>query len=303
MAKSITPLLLLAGAAAAALLIAAHSQRVVCAIVPPSCSAAALTWSITCYAVLAIVAGLFALAAMRAGRSIHRQCTSTRSALQPLVALPSAAPHAELAALLGALRVEKRTRLIAFDRPVALCHGLLRPRLLLSTGSVHGLSGAEIEAMLRHEQAHLRRHDPLRLVAARAIADALPELPVLGHMAARLSLAQELAADRVALAAVGPEALGGALFKVGDALGPLEGQVVAVGAFSALDARIDQLLGVPQPALSPSSRTVLPALVALLLSPLFCVVLPLAWCAVLVLTVLGLVGRHRQHQGRRAGER
>lgn len=82
---------------------------------------------------------------------------------------------------------------------------------------------------------------------------------------------------RRVLAAVGAEALAGALLTNGDALGPLRGQAVSVGGFSALDARMDQLLGDPVPPASPTPKAALPVLSALVLSPLLCTVGVLLW--------------------------
>lgn len=113
--------------------------------------------------------------------------------------------------------------------------------------------------------------------AAALLADALPALPALGHLAAMLPVLQELAADRGALTAVDTDALAGALLKIGEALGPLQRTGMAIGAFSALDARIDQLLGAPPPRLPLSPRVALLAVVALLLSPFCCLSAPLLW--------------------------
>jgi hypothetical protein len=165
-----------------------------------------------------------------------------------------------------------------------LCYGLLQPRLLLSTAALTGLSSAELEAVLRHELVHLRRRDPLRRLLLRALTDALP-LPALRDIADAVPLAQELAADRAVLASVGPEALSGALLKVGDALdtlrdvpgGPSSQEWrLAVGAFSAIDARIDQILGAPVPGQPNAASMLLPLLVLALLAsgPLLCLLLP-----------------------------
>ena len=290
MPRAVALPLLVSGAAWAAILAVTQRHSVMCVALPPTCTGITLQWSLACSALLTLAASLRALATARAAGSLRRQRARTDRALQPLLALPSVDAPAELASHLRALGLEGRTRLIALETPVALCHGFLRPRLLLSTATLRGLSPAELEAVLRHELAHVRRRDPLRLVGARALADALPTLPILQQMAALAPLAQELAADRAVLATVGPDALSGALIKIGDALGPLHGQAVAVGAFSALDARIDQILGAPVPPLSPSPRAILPAVALLLLSPLLCALLPLLWCVTLVPAVLSLWG-------------
>ena len=165
--------------------------------------------------------------------------------------------------------------MIDLDIPVALCYGLLRPRLLLSTGLARRLSDAELEAVLRHEAAHLRRRDPVRLVLARALAELLP-LRILSRLATSMSLAQELAADRSALADGGTQALGGALLKLGDPRGPLRDPGLALGPFSAADARLAQVLGDPVLPPSPSVRRVLPLLLGLAASPLLCLLPVLA---------------------------
>jgi Zn-dependent protease with chaperone function len=207
----------------------------------------ALLWVRACATGPGLVVLLLAVAAGRLIVSVRRQCRQTRIALRPLLALPAVSAPTDVAALLHALRLDERTRVIALDMPVALCYGLWRPRLLLSTGALCGLSAGEMEAVLRHEQVHLHQRDPLRLVVARALADAVPMLPALRQWAVTVPLTQELAADRAALAAVGAGALGGALLKVGSALGSVQDLPLNIVAFGLIDARIDQLLGGEQP--------------------------------------------------------
>lgn len=282
--------LLLAGVSLTALLAAVQRQRTFCAVAPPGCRADTAMWPLACAAGLIVALGLLILVAWRVDRSIRRQQRATRLALEPLLSRPAVYTDADLADLLRMLRLNKRTLVIDLEMPLALCHGLLRPRLLLSTGALRGLSLIEAEAVLRHEGAHLRRYDPLRLVLVRALANALPMFPMLRRMAAALPIAQELAADRAVMAAVGTEPLGRALLKVGDGLGTLQGHTMAVGAFSALDARIDQLLGVPLPPLSPAPTTLLPLIPLLALGILFCAMHPLLWCVALALSLLGSLG-------------
>ena len=110
---------------------------------------------------------------------------------------------------------------------------------------------------------------------------------------------------RRVLAAVGAEALAGALLKIGDALGPLRGQAVSVGGFSALNARMDQLLGDPMPPTSPTLEAVLPVVSALILSPLLCTIGTLLWYVVLGPSLLwglrpGRSGKGEQRHGLQA---
>jgi Zn-dependent protease with chaperone function len=241
-------------------------------------------WLLTCRLLPIATSCAGTLIILRMVRSARRQRTQTLAALRPLLAQPPLTAPARVVPLLQSLQLEQRTLLIACDIPVALCYGLLYPRLLVSTAALSGLSSPELEAMLRHEQAHLCRRDPLRRLFMRALTEALP-LPALQAIADAVPLAQELAADRVVLAAVGPEALSGALLKVGDALDTLEEVPtgssnrewrLAVGAFSSIDARIDQILGVPIAGQPGAASLVLPLLVLVLLAsgPLLCLLLP-----------------------------
>ena len=295
------PLALSATTLAALLVPAVWQRLVVCALAPAACGTSALLWSLSCSLLLAVGFCLLALALWRALGSVRLQRARTAEALRPLRALPAVTPPADLATLLRTLRLEGRTTLITCAAPVALCHGLLRPRLLLSTGALRGLSAAEVEAVLRHEYAHLRRRDPLRLVAARALVAALPAVPLLGACAATLPAAQELAADRAVLATIGADALAGALLKVGAAGGARRGPLVAIGAFSdaeLADARIGQLLGEPVPRRSPSPRTLLAAGATLGLVATLAALVPLLWCVVLAPVMMGTAAGRRPARGR-----
>lgn len=91
-------------------------------------------------------------------------------------------------------------RVIADDRPRAFCHGLLRPRIYVSSGTLRALSPPELRALLAHEQHHARRHDPLRLALARVLGGGLFFLPVLPRLLDRYADAAEIAADEAAIA-------------------------------------------------------------------------------------------------------
>ncbi len=297
MRKSVALPLALSATALVALVPAVWRRHVVCALAPVACGPSALLWSLACSILLAAGFCLLALAVWRALGSVRLQRARTAETLQPLLTLPAVTPPADLATVLRTLHLEGRTTLIACAAPVALCHGLRWPRILLSTGAVRGLSMTEVEAILRHEYAHVRRHDPLRLVVARALAAALPAVPLLGELAATLPAAQELAADRAVLNVLGAEALAGALLKVGDASSSVRGPLVAVGAFgdaALANARIGQLLGEPVPRLSPAPRTLLAAGASLGVAATFAALVPLLWCIILAPALLGIAAGGRE---------
>jgi len=184
------------------------------------------------------VSGLLALAgaarvavsAARGGRAVRRLLGSAGRPVPPQVA--------GAAAELG---IADRVDAVAAAEPFAVTHGLVRPRILVSTGLVATLGAAELVAVLRHERHHLARRDPLRLLATRLLAGYGWYLPVLGWCAERLALRRELAADRAATAGAGPAGLAGALLKLADASAPAA--AAAVNPHGSLWARIAQLEG------------------------------------------------------------
>src|SRR5207249_4283404 len=80
--------------------------------------------------------------------------------------------------LVASLDLYDRVDVVATDAVLALCCGMRTPRLLLSTALIDGMTDDELEAVLRHEVAHLRRWDPLRILLARSLARALAFIPI-----------------------------------------------------------------------------------------------------------------------------
>lgn len=162
-----------------------------------------------------VVAGSAALAvvgvvrvgwpALRGHRALRRLL---RSARRP--------PAASLRAVADVLGIAGRVEVVGTGEAFAVTHGLLRPRILLSTGLVAALDEAELTAVLVHERHHLQRRDPLRLLACRLLAGYGWFLPLLRWYIRRVSVRWELAADRAATTSAGVAAVAGALLKLAD---------------------------------------------------------------------------------------
>ena len=103
---------------------------------------------------------------------------------------------------------------IATDRPVAALQGLLRPRVLVSSGLLARLDAQELEGAIAHELAHLALGGNRRMIAvwaARALQAANPAALILFR---GLTEAREAACDSVAASVTGrPAALASALLK------------------------------------------------------------------------------------------
>jgi beta-lactamase regulating signal transducer with metallopeptidase domain len=187
-----------------------------------------------------VVAASGLLAVAGAARVVRRTILGGRALRRLLRSATTPAPTPVLAAA-GALGLASRVDVVAIGEAFAITHGLLRPRILLSTGLVDALDAAELAAVLVHEREHVRRRDPLRLLATRVAAGYGWYLPLLGWWAQRVALRRELAADRAATARAGVAAVAGALLKLADL--PAPAAMAAVNPMSDLPDRIAQLEG------------------------------------------------------------
>jgi len=133
-----------------------------------------------------------------------------------------------------------RIQLVAADEPMAVTVGYIWPRVLLSSGLLALLDGPELEAVLHHERAHVRRRDPLRTLISDCCQTALPFIPLIGYIARQFRIGEEIEADAAAIAALGTATpLASALAKV---LTAMPVRPAGVG-LTPTEARIDSLLG------------------------------------------------------------
>lgn len=189
-------------------------------------------------------------AIMRARRTSRR--------LKALI-LSSDRPEQRLAA--AAERIGIPCRALPLDAPECFVAGAFKPIAYVSRGAVARLTDAELDAVLRHEQAHIKSRDPL----AYTVLSFLGSLAGRGDRAlASFMQAREREADLRAASQSGPLALASALLVFSRA--QLRTAPGMSGAGSGA-RRIEALL---QPAAAPPAATRVPAGLTL------CVLL-LAW--------------------------
>ncbi len=175
------------------------------------------------------------------------QLVRTRRMLAIFKDAKTAAPRA-LGTIAGRLGLAGRLDVAEVGEPLAFCYGLLRPRLMVSTGLVKLLDDDELEAVIRHEAAHLLHRDPLRIVVARSLSLALSFVPFSAGVRDAYLCARELRADRAAVSGMGDAfPLASALQRTLVSEASSDVRWLAVGALSATDVRIDHLLGRPTP--------------------------------------------------------
>src|SRR6266536_3181774 len=158
------------------------------------------------------------------------------------------------------------------DHPVASAYCLAGRGgiVVITTRAVDLLTGAQLAAVLAHEQAHLSARHHLRIAAAAAAGAALPALPLLRDLDVNVRRLLEMHADEIAAHEHDPEVLATALVAVASAA-PVAA-LAAAGGDRAM--RIRRLL-LPPKALPRRRRMLLrAAAVALTVAPLLLAAAP-----------------------------
>ncbi len=83
---------------------------------------------------------------------------------------------------------------------VPIVIGLLRPIILVPTAMINGLTPEQLESVLTHELAHLRRHDHLLIVVQRVLEAVLFFHPVTWYLSRRVHDERETCCDDLVLA-------------------------------------------------------------------------------------------------------
>ena len=129
--------------------------------------------------------------------------------------------------------------------------GLMRPVILLPASAVSGLSFDELELILGHELAHIRRHDMWIVLVQRVAEAALFYNPALWYLSRRISALREYCCDDAACEAHEPLRYAATLMKLIELAAPelAAGAPLALAAQgrspSELRRRVARLLGEP----------------------------------------------------------
>ncbi len=132
--------------------------------------------------------------------------------------------------------------LIKDDIQVAFTHGLLSPRVYISSGLIRSLNRHELNAVVLHELYHKRHRDPLRFLLLSILKDTFFYIPLVRYLFGLLHSLQEKAADDKAVSAMNePFDLASALIKIARsgcvALGP-----ASIKGFGSVEVRVKRLI-------------------------------------------------------------
>jgi uncharacterized protein (TIGR03435 family) len=157
------------------------------------------------------------------------------------------------------LRVSRPVRLLVsglVEAPAVI--GLLRPVVLVPLAALAGLPAEQMEALLLHELAHIRRYDYLVNALQSMVEALLFYHPAVWWVSAHMRSERELCCDDAAVAVTGDaQSYARALAELG-AAGQAHYQATVAATGGSLANRVARLLGEPQPA----ARTHSPAAVA-----------------------------------------
>ncbi|HEY0405941.1 MAG TPA: M56 family metallopeptidase, partial [Pyrinomonadaceae bacterium] len=146
------------------------------------------------------------------------------------------------------LRVLKRVRLLESRRvSVPLAIGWLRPVILLPASVLTGLTAQQLEAILAHELAHIRRHDYLVNLCQSIVETIFFYHPAVWWMSRQIRIEREYCCDDLAVAACGdPLAYARALTRL-ERFRKLSPQLAVAANGGLLMNRIHRLVGLEAP--------------------------------------------------------
>jgi beta-lactamase regulating signal transducer with metallopeptidase domain len=191
---------------------------------------------------LLVGSSLFGALGLGVGRLLLMQRVMGRQALLSDPELQSLVDH--FAQQSGIVR--SCVQLARSDRPFALLYGIRRPTIVLSTWMIEHLDSQELEAVLVHELAHVRRHHYLLNWIALVLRDAFFYLPTSRIAYCQFHYEKELVCDELVVQATRrPLALASALTKVWLSLvddPPSALMQTLLGRDESISTRVDRLL-------------------------------------------------------------
>jgi len=224
------------------------TQRAVTALEP------ALPWL-----VLGWLLGVFGLSAWHLGGWAQLQRMKRRMVSE--VAASLQAKLAELAAALGIKRAVALLESALVDVPTVI--GWIKPVILLPASALSGLSPEQLEAILAHELAHVRRYDYLVNIAQTVIEILGFYHPALWWISHKIRAERENCCDDLAVQVCGDSLRYARALTCLEEMRHHHSELAVAASGGSLVARIGRLLS--RPAADDRRFTWLPGLIALLL--------------------------------------
>ena len=172
--------------------------------------------------------------------------------------------HANAAHILGAATERPGVILVNADKAAAYCVAGRPNAIVVTTGAMTMLSEPELAAVLAHERAHLSGRHPQLMMLLRALAHAMPRLPLFPAAVAAVGRLVEMCADDTAARRHGRDALLGGLIALAGP--PTDGGAALAAADTAVAARAARLAAPARWGALLRQRLVLTATMAIVVS-------------------------------------
>lgn len=104
-------------------------------------------------------------------------------------------PYGDLKETARKLTIIDQVRMIKNQKPLAVCFGIFRPKIYISSGLLKIVNTSELRAILIHEKYHLDHRDNLTMLAASVVQNLLPFFPVFKDFIKHFRIQRELEAD------------------------------------------------------------------------------------------------------------
>ncbi|NEW08608.1 M48 family metalloprotease [Paenibacillus sp. SYP-B3998] len=141
---------------------------------------------------------------------------------------------------------------VSDDSFIALTMGMIRPKIIVSTGVLNSYSVNEVQAILQHERYHCMRRDPLKIFISTLLVVGLGYIPIFKCFHHYYKTWKELLADRYVIKMMGTEyVLGSVLVKLTERKDTFEPAVGVHFANVAVNYRMLQVLQPEKPIQVP----------------------------------------------------
>jgi Zn-dependent protease with chaperone function len=150
------------------------------------------------------------------------------------------ARHRTLLNLLAAETSHQGTVMLDHPDAVAYCLPGLRPRIVISTGTMERLTHAELAAVIEHERGHAEEHHGLIMLPMAALSDLFRWIPYARLAPSSVGALLEMAADDHAARRRDPASLASALVQMATAHAPPRCTFAAAAA--GVPARVARLM-------------------------------------------------------------
>ncbi|MBI4038715.1 M56 family metallopeptidase [Candidatus Daviesbacteria bacterium] len=95
----------------------------------------------------------------------------------------------------NSLGLGNSTQLIEDKNLYSFCIGFLNPKIIITSGLISDLTQKELEAVLLHEQMHLKNRDPLKILIGKTVSSTFFFLPIFRELYRNMEATNELIAD------------------------------------------------------------------------------------------------------------